>query len=79
MEVLEETKKKLKEQYPTLKLETRLETGHPARKIVEVSDSDDINIIVIGSRGYGGFTGWFLGSVSNYVVNNCKKPVLVIK
>ena len=77
--VLEKTKNLLKEKHPELDITTQIKKGHPARKIVEVSETDDVDLIVIGSRGHGGLTGWFLGSVSNYVVNHCTKPILVVK
>jgi len=77
--VLEKTKSLLKEKHPQLDITTQIKKGHPARKIVEVSETDDVDLIVIGSRDHGGLTGWFLGSVSNYVVNHCTKPILVVK
>ncbi len=77
--VLEDAKKSLKEKHIELDITTQIKKGHPARKIVEVSETDDVDLIVIGSRGHGGLTGWFLGSVSNYVVNHCTKPILVVK
>jgi len=77
--VLEDAKKSLKEKHTGLDITTQIKKGHPARKIVEVSETDDVDLIVIGSRGHGGLTGWFLGSVSNYVVNHCTKPILVVK
>jgi len=77
--VLEDAKKSLKEKHIELDITTQIKKGHAARKIVEVSETDDVDLIVIGSRGHGGLTGWFLGSVSNYVVNHCTKPILVVK
>ena len=77
--VLEDAKKSLKEKHTELDITTQIKKGHPARKIVEVSETDNVDLIVIGSRGHGGLSGWFLGSVSNYVVNHCTKPILVVK
>ena len=77
--VLEEAKKSLKEEYPELKVSTQVKKGYVAKKILEASEEAEVDLIVIGSRGHGGLTGWFLGSVSNYVVNHCKKPILVVK
>lgn len=38
-----------------------------------------IDLVVIGSRGWGSLKEIFLGSVSNYVLHKSKKPVLIVK
>jgi nucleotide-binding universal stress UspA family protein len=50
--------------------------GHPAWKLIEVSA--DADLLVVGSRGHGGFVGAMLGSVSQYVVTHAKCAVVVI-
>lgn len=37
------------------------------------------NIIVIGRRGHRGFTEFFLGSVSNYVMHHASCSVLTVQ
>jgi nucleotide-binding universal stress UspA family protein len=49
----------------------------PSRAIVERSRHADL--VVVGSRGRGGFTGLKLGSVSEQVTRHAKAPVLVIR
>ena len=77
--VLNEAKKMLKSKYPSVEVNIKLKKGTVAPKILEVSENEDIDLIVIGSRGLSGLSCILLGSVSNYVVNHCKKPVLVVK
>ncbi len=77
--VLDEAKKSLKEKHPELNVSTQVKKGYVATKILKASEEAEVDLIVIGSRGLGGLTGWFLGSVTNYVVNHCTKPILVVK
>jgi len=49
----------------------------PSRALVERSREADL--VVVGSRGRGGFGGLKLGSVSEQVTRHAKAPVLVIR
>ena len=48
----------------------------PATAILDAAE--DADLIVVGSRGHGGFPGLHLGSVSTQVVNHAPCPVLVV-
>ena len=50
--------------------------GHPGRWLVDLSE--EVDLLVVGSRGLGGFTGLLLGSVSTYVVHHARCPVVVV-
>ena len=50
--------------------------GFPARELVEASHGADL--VVVGSRGGGGFSRLMLGSVSSQVVEHAACPVVVI-
>ena len=74
---LNEVTMNLRETHPGLNFDARVEEGRPAKIIVEVAEGFDL--IVMGSQGFGLIAGWFLGSVSNEVVNSCTKPLLIVK
>jgi nucleotide-binding universal stress UspA family protein len=50
--------------------------GHPARVLLE--EAAGAVLLVVGSRGHGGFTGMLLGSVSQHVVAHAPCPVVVV-
>lgn len=76
---LEEAKKDIASHYPELKVVTHLMEGRPSATIVDEAEKNEMDLIVIGSRGLGGITGWILGSTSRRIVESCTKPVLVVK
>ena len=76
---LERAKAAILERYSHLKYEIVLSEGRPSATIIEEADRRDVNLIILGSRGLGGITGWILGSTSRKVVDQCTKPVFVVK
>jgi nucleotide-binding universal stress UspA family protein len=50
--------------------------GHPAEVLVRTGQ--DAAMLVVGSRGHGGFVGALLGSVSQHVVAHARCPVVLI-
>jgi nucleotide-binding universal stress UspA family protein len=58
---------------------TRLLVGDPAREIAAYADSEDADMIVVGSRGHGAIASVLLGSVSRGVLRESKRPVLVVR
>lgn len=51
--------------------------GHPANVLLDAAH--DAALIVVGSRGHGGFVGALIGSVSQYVVAHASCPVVVVR
>jgi nucleotide-binding universal stress UspA family protein len=62
--------------FPGIDLEMKLVHGHPAQVLIDESDAADL--IVVASRGRGGFAGMFLGSVSQAVLQHAACPVAVV-
>ena len=51
--------------------------GSPAKVIIDAAEGADL--VVVGSRGLGGFTGLLLGSVSAHLVHHCPCTVVVVR
>ena len=79
MNVLAEAEHKLRSRYPDLNIDKIIKMGRPSDVIVEIAKEEDVDLIVLGSRGLGGITGWVLGSTSRHVVEACTKPILIVK
>ena len=58
---------------------TTLLEGNPASTILEFSQSEKYEVIIIGSRGMGQFKELVLGSVSSKVIHHSSCPVLLIR
>lgn len=52
--------------------------GDPAQSIINVSEEQHCDLIVMGSRQMGMVRRFLLGSVSNYVVHHSECPVLIV-
>jgi nucleotide-binding universal stress UspA family protein len=51
--------------------------GHPAKTLINWAKRADL--LVVGSRGHGGFVGSLIGSVSQYCVQHATCPVVVVR
>ncbi|NTW72453.1 MAG: universal stress protein [Eubacteriaceae bacterium] len=62
------------------KVETKSLEGNPALRIVEYAESNNIDLVIMGSEGLGqGLKGVLLGSVTNRVIHGIDLPVLIVK
>lgn len=62
---------------PDIKIGYTIVEGSPIDMLLEMSD--DVTMIVMGSRGLGGLSGMVMGSVSAAVVSHAKCPVVVVR
>ncbi len=62
---------------PTVEVVAR-QAGPPAAKAL-VDASDGAEMLVVGSRGLGGFDGLLTGSVSNQCAHHARCPVVIVR
>jgi nucleotide-binding universal stress UspA family protein len=60
-----------------VEVDHRAVEGHAGERLISLSE--DALMLVVGSRGHGGFMGLLLGSVTTYVVNHSVCPVTVVR
>jgi len=59
--------------------ESMVELGNPAEKITKFAKENDVDMIVMGSRGLSEVKGLLLGSVSHKVCNMAKCTCVTVK
>jgi nucleotide-binding universal stress UspA family protein len=73
---LEETLRDSIPETDTVKIERRVVEGRAATVLVDESRGADL--LVVGSRGHGGFAGLLLGSVSQQCAHHAACPVVIV-
>jgi nucleotide-binding universal stress UspA family protein len=73
---LEEAVAALRDEARDVEIETRVAEGGAARVLTE--EAADADLLVVGSRGFGGLRELLLGSVSHECAQRASCPVLIV-
>jgi nucleotide-binding universal stress UspA family protein len=76
-EILAERLAGWQSQYPDVRVKRLLFCDLPSRWLLK--ESERAQLVVVGSRGRGGFAGMLLGSVSSHVAQSATVPVIVVR
>ncbi|MFZ0324278.1 MAG: universal stress protein [Actinomycetes bacterium] len=77
LELVSETVAGLRERFPDVNVKQDLVRGRANSVLVDASRGAEL--VVVGSRGRGGFASLMLGSVSHTVIHHAHAPVLVVR
>ena len=77
LDLLQKLVADLEERNPPVDVRTAVEEGNPSEVLIERSKEADL--MVVGSRGHGGFAGMLLGSVSQHLVAHAECPVVIVR
>lgn len=58
---------------------TAVEEGSPANQIIDYAESEDIDLIVMGTHGRSGLSRMLIGSVTENVIRRTTVPVHIVR
>ncbi|MGV9857565.1 universal stress protein [Gordonia sp. NPDC003425] len=78
VEALSERLAGYSQDYPDVTVERKVLPEDPAKAVIDAA-GDNASLVVVGSRGRGGFRGLLLGSTSQKVLREAQSPVMVVR
>jgi nucleotide-binding universal stress UspA family protein len=67
----------VREPASAVKISSTVVEGNAAQVLLDAADGADL--LVVGSRGHGGFTGALLGSVSQHCAHHAPCPLVIVR
>ena len=58
---------------------TAVREGRPAPEVIDYADTEDADVVAMGTRGRHGENRFLIGSVAERVVRTCPVPVLTVR
>ncbi|MBK0869192.1 MAG: universal stress protein [Saccharopolyspora sp.] len=74
---LDKVAEAVRAEFPSVDIRERLIRGHVVDELVGLSPQADM--MVLGNKGHGAFTGMMVGSVALKLVHHARCPVLVVR
>lgn len=79
MELLDQTVTKAVGSGPSVDIVQEIDEGSPADRLVRAAAAADAELLVVGSRGLGGFRSLLLGSVSQQLAHHAPCPLVIVR
>ncbi len=64
---------------PNSDVKTVIVDGDPAEAVVEYTDKEGIDLLIMMSHGGSGIMPWAMGSTANKIIQRCQIPLLMIR
>ena len=67
------------QRFPGRETEIRIETGHPADKIVALAETLRPDLVIMANKGRSNFSRFMFGSAAEHVFRECPVPLLSVR